>query len=298
MELQKLRALVALAQSASYTEAAGRLYTTQSNVSKQILSLERELGVRLVERSRRGVALTPAGETAVRGAQKILDEYDAMCRALRTDSGQLTLACIPIVAHYGVTGLFSGFQRAYPALRLAVEEREDSNLLDAVRSGAWEAAVCRTDQDCSGLEKLVLCRDRMVAALPAGHPLAREEAVSLTQLQQEEFLQLGPTSTLYQTVLDICRAAGFTPRITYTSTRMETLLELVREGNGVSLMMARAAAYLPIAGVVLRPLREEVVSELSLVRAAARRRSLAASRPWTYAAGWVRRQEEGAAGER
>lgn len=292
MELQKLHTLVVLSESSRYTEAAERLYTTQSNVSKQILSLERELGVPLVDRAGRRLTLTPAGEVVVRSARRILAEYDAMCRSLQAGCGHLTLACIPVMAHYGVTRLCSSFRRAFPGLRLTVTEREDSNLADAVRRGAWEMAVCRTDQDCTGLEKIVLYRDRLAAILPSGHPLAGKGRLSLAQLRQERFLQLGPTSALYQMVLDACRSAGFTPQISYTSTRMENLLALVREGDGISLMMEHAAAYLPASGISICPLLETVTSELSLVRAAAGYHTPAACCFWNYTGQWIRQQAD------
>lgn len=298
MEIQKLHTLVVLSESIRYTEAAERLYTTQSNVSKQVLSLERELGVPLVDRARRHLSLTPAGEEVVRSARRILAEYDAMCRSLQAGCGHLTLACIPVMAHYGVTSLCSSFRRSFPGLRLTVTEREDSNLPDAVRRGTWEMAVCRTDQDCPGLEKIVLYRDRLAAILPSGHTLARNGCLSLAQLRQEHFLQLGPTSALYQMVLDACRSAGFTPRISYTSTRMENLLELVREGEGISLMMEHAAAYLPAAGISIRPLLETVTSELSLVRAAASYHTPVACRFWEYTSEWIQQQTSTGRGAR
>lgn len=287
MELQKLRTLVILSESTNYTQAAERLYTTQSNVSKHILSLERELGIRLVDRNHRYLALTPAGETVVRYGRRILAEYDMMCRALQADQGQLTLACIPIIAHYGVTKLLSGFQKTFPNIQLCVQEREDRNLPDAVRAGLWELAVCRTDQSCSGLDKLVLYVDHLVAVLPAGHPLAQERCLSLSQLRKEPFLQLGPTSILYQKVLEACHSAGFAPEISYTSTRMENILDLVREGAGISLLMRHAVDYLPTHGGVLCPLQEEIVSELSLVRATAAPLSRTAHCFWSYTQKWI-----------
>lgn len=288
MELQKLRTLVVLSESAHYTEAAARLYTTQSNVSKQILSLERELRVRLVDRSYRHLTLTPAGETVVFRARRILAEYDAMCRSIQSDGTCLALACIPIMAHYGVTKLFSSFQRAFPELQLCVEEREDKNLPDAVRTGLWELAVCRTDQDCAGLDKLVLYVDHLAAVLSADHPLAQEKCLSLTQLRREHFLQLSPTSALYQMVLGACQSAGFTPEISYTSTRMENILDLVREGSGISLMMRHAVCYLPTEGIAIRPLREQIPSELSLVRPSATHISSAARCFWAYTQKWMK----------
>lgn len=250
----------------------------------------RELGVQLVDRAHRRLSLTPAGEAVVWSARRILAEYDAMCRSLQADRGRLTLACIPVMAHYGVTGLFFSFRRAFPNFQLTVEERDDCSLLDAVRDGIWELAVCRTDQDCSGLDKLVLYRDHLVAVLPTGHPLAAQERLALAQLRGENFLQLGPTSVLYQTVLDTCRSAGFTPNLYYTSARMENLLDLVREGAGISLMMEHAATYLPTKGVAIRPLLETVTSELSLVRSADSQHSPIACRFWAYAHEWARQQ--------
>lgn len=88
-----------------------------------------------------------------------------MCRSLQAGCGHLTLACIPVMAHYGVTSLCSSFRRSFPGLRLTVTEREDSNLPDAVRRGTWEMAVCRTG---SGLPRIG--KNRPVPGPSSRHP--------------------------------------------------------------------------------------------------------------------------------
>lgn len=291
MDIQKLRALATLAAAKNYTETAERLFTTQSNISKQISSLESELKVQLVDRSHRKANLTPAGETALRHAQTILHEYDSMLQELH-QSCCLRVACLPVMAHYGLTGLISAFQSRYPGISLQLEELEGQDLLQLLAQGQAQLAICRADHiSTAKFECLPLCRDRLAAAVPAQHPLAGSKAVSLRQLQDESMLQLGESSTLYQLILNACVEAGFAPKICYTSRRMENILAMVSDGAGVSLMMEHAAKYLPAKGAVILPLKEEIFSQLALVRMRGAPHTPDAEKFWAFARSWKQQEQ-------
>lgn len=287
MEIQKLRSLVALARTKNYSEAAEQLFTSQSNVSKQILSLEKELGVQLVDRSRRAIILTEAGDIVLRRASLILNEYDAMLRELEQGC-RVRILCLPVMAHYGLTRLISEFQRRWPEASISLEEVEGQELPELVQRGYAELAICRTDYIQGGsFDCLPLYRDRLTAILPAGHPLARRKRLSLRDLAGEPLLQVGESSTLYRTVMEACEQAGFVPDIRYTSRRMENLLSMVADGDGISLMMEQAAKYLPWQGVAAVPLREEIVSELALIRLHRGAHSAGERKFWDFARVWV-----------
>ena len=268
MDLQKLRALVLLADTGSYSEAAERLYMTQSNVSKQVQALEKEWNVQLVDRSRRAIQLTPQGEVAVRHARGIVGDCDALLRDLAGMRPKLRLAALPVMAHYGITGLLAAFQEAYPEVDLEVQEVEGANLMaEELRDGKHELAILRTfPGEQKGLDKLVFCTDRLAAALPRQHPLAGRVSLSLRELAGERLALLDHNSVLHGMIQDACAAAGFTPNMCYAGRRIENILELVADGFGVSLLMEKAAAYLDNENVLLIPIEKELVSEISLMR--------------------------------
>lgn len=287
MEIQKLRSLAALARTRNYSEAAEQLFTSQSNVSKQILSLEKELGVQLVDRSRRAIVLTEAGDIVLRRASSILNEYDAMLRELERGC-KVRMLCLPVMAHYGLTSLISEFQKQWPQVSISLEEVEGQELPELVRRGYAELAICRADyMQEESFDCLTLYRDRLIAILPAGHPLVRKKTLSLRDLAGESLLQIGESSTLYRTVIESCEQAGFTPDIRYTSRRMENLLAMVADGDGISLMMEQAAKYLPWQGVMAVPLREEIVSELALIRLHRGAHSAGGRKFWDFARAWA-----------
>lgn len=295
MELQKLKALVELSGTGSYSETAERLYTTQSNISKHIQSLEKELGVRLIDRSKRKIALTEYGEIAVRHAREMIKIHGAMMQELAVGNNQLQIACLPVMAHYGLMGLVSAFQNNYPQQVLVLNEIEDQDILEQIRQEQAELAICRTEsirQD-NKYETLTLRWDRLVAVLPERHRLAIRASVSLKQLHQERFLQLGKTSSLHDTVGEACNQAGFEPDIRYTSRRMENLLAMVKDGNGISLMMEQAVRYLPVSGLRIVPLEEAVTSEIALVRIRKREKSPGAKAFWILAKAWAMEAEKG-----
>ncbi len=287
MNMERLRYLAAVAESRTFSEAAERLYTTQGNVSKQIQALEKELGVVLVHRGGRGIALTEAGQAAAVHARRILAEYAALWQTAAAFSPAsrpaVRLCSIPVMAHYGIPEALSAFHRQYPRFRLEIHEEEAVDIPSELEKRRYDLAFTRTNQlDEELFEKLPFFQDRLAAALPASHPLASLPEISLSQLREEEFLQLGPSTNLYAAFQESCRQAGFEPDVAYTGTRMENILELVANGMGISLMMFHAASYAAHPQVVLRPLAEPIASELSLIRLRHARRSPAARQFWEF----------------
>lgn len=266
MDIQKLRSLVLLAETGSYSVAAERLYTSQSNVSKQIQALERELNVPLVDRTHRTIRLTTAGETAVGYARRMVSDSDAMLAELGGRASVLRLASLPVMAHYGITALLTAFRRRHPEVELAVEEVDALLRPEELSGSRYELAFLRTRPEEDRFEKRVLCRDRLTAAVPLGHPLAARSSLRLEELSGERMALLDQSSALYDLIWEACGRAGFAPDLCYTGRRIENILELVAGGFAVSLLMDRAARYVDNPQVKLVPLEEMLASDVSLVR--------------------------------
>ena len=287
MNIERLRYLVVLSESRTFSEAADRLFTTQGNVSKQILALEKELGVLLADRSGLTVTLTEAGKAVIIRARTILNEYAALrqdAAAFSPSSRPVVRICsIPVMAHYQITEILSSFHAGHPRFRMDIREAEGVNIPEELIKRTADLAFARSDYlDNEEFEALPFCRDELAAVLPCSHPLAGRSTLDLNELKGESFLQLGPSTNLYDTFEESCRLAGFEPDVAYTGTRIENILELVEGGMGISLMMRRAAEYNRTGRIAILPLKEKITSEIALIRLRRARHSPAAKEFWNH----------------
>lgn len=287
MRLERLKYFLTVAEMGSFSEAAEHLYTTQSAVSKQVIALEKELGVSLFDRSRRKVTLTEPGQIVYSYARGISESCDKMFSAVqayrRSAGGVLSVASIPVMSQYGITELVGNFRKSYPGITMSVGELEGSEILTALEEGRYEMAFMRAEQlPASGYECFPLTHDVLAALLPESHPLTSEKQISLSCLKDEPFLLLNEGTLLHRMCVEACRRCGFTPRVAYTGTRNENIAELVAMGMGVSLVMEKFYLRLRPSGVRCIPLKEHVSSTIALVRLQKHRPSHAAALFWSY----------------
>ncbi len=286
MNILRLKYLIAVKVSGSFSEAAEILFTTQSTVSKQIIALERELNVQLIDRTKRRIELTKQGEVVLKYAQSIIDDYNSMITDLsffeHYNGGNLSIASIPVMAQYNITSMVADFRQLYPFINMFVDEREGRDIGPALESRQYDLAFMREETLDSDYESIILCKDCFVAVLPMDHPLSEEKEISLDQLEDDTFLLLNKGTLLYKSCISACEKAGFTPNVTYTGTRMENIVELVGKDMGVSLMMNQAVSYIHCDNIVIVPLKEHIVSHISLVRLRKKQMTTAAKTFWDY----------------
>jgi DNA-binding transcriptional LysR family regulator len=270
MNMEQLRFFIEVAESGSFSEAAVRLFTTQSSVSKHIQALEKELHVSLFDRSKRKIVLTKAGEIALKDSKRILSLERHLLSSIEEYTHQvnqeLKIASIPVMAQYDITGLIAGFSNAHPEIHLSIQEIEGIEIAKRLKKQEFDFAFMRTDHLDHSFESVPIFRDRMAVVLPKEHPLANQSQVSLEQLSKENFLLLNQSTLLYDISTQACKAAGFLPKVTYTGTRMDTILGLVGRNQGISLMMTHAVSNVHHDSICIIPLRETIESTIALVR--------------------------------
>jgi DNA-binding transcriptional LysR family regulator len=247
IELRRLRYFIAVAEEGHVTRAAERLGIQQPPLSRAIRALEGELGIALFHRLPRGVEPTAAGRTLLEEARAVLARAaqlpETARRAARGEAGRLAIGYTGSAAfHPFVARQIRAFRSARPGLALVLEEDGTPDLLRSLRAERLDAAFIRAAVgDVSDLVLETLMDEPMLAALPAGHALARRRAgIPLSALGGERFVlyrrPAGPG--LYDTVIAACRAAGFSPTIAQDAPRMSSTLSLVAAGLGVSLAPA------------------------------------------------------------
>ncbi|WP_035284352.1 LysR family transcriptional regulator [Actinokineospora spheciospongiae] len=282
MELRVLRYFLALAEEQHFGRAAQRVRVAQPALSQQIKQLEAELGARLFDRSTRRVEATEAGRRFTEHARRILDAVDRagedMAALAKGLVGRVSVGFVG-TATYDVLPRLSHLVRTrLPGVDLRVRgELLTPDLLDGVACGEFDLALVRPSAREHPLTVTPLRSERLVAVLPATHPLAAGPDVDLADLADEAFIAhpSGDRSSMHRRVLDACARAGFQPRV-HEVGETATLVVLVAAGLGVALV-PEPVRSLGLRGVSYLPLRTEVTVDL-LLAAAPDRASIAADR--------------------
>lgn len=261
MELRHLRYFRAVAEELHFGKAAEKLHIAQPPLSQQIRQLERELGVDLLTRSTRRVDLTAAGAAYLDRAIAILDAVDDAGEQARRvaagTEGHLTIGCVGSATYSLLPRLVRAMRDALPHLEISIRgEMLAPAQLDALRSGTIDIGLMRPPIADTAIRFVTLRRDRLIAAVPAGHPLARRDHLDVADLREEDFIaHAGQGRSVMSGLLTaVCADAGFAPRIRHEVSETSTLVTLVAAGLGVAVVPA-PTADLDVAGVTYCPLQ-------------------------------------------
>ncbi len=242
MEMHQLRYFAKVADLGNVTRAAEACHVSQPSLSQQIAKLERELGQPLFERLGRGVRLTEAGKLFKRYSDQILSlTEDARTRVSdEPDSGRITLAAIPTVAPYYLPGVLTRFAKGCPKARVEIVEETTNNILRLLAEGDIDLAIVALPIQAEHVHTRALFTEELFAVLPSRHPLAAKSKVSLKDLVLEPFVVLNEAHCLTGNTMSFCARHSASPLVTAKSHQLLTVLELVRLGQGVSLVPAMA----------------------------------------------------------
>jgi DNA-binding transcriptional LysR family regulator len=260
VELRHLRYFRAVAEELHFGRAAERLHIAQPPLSQQIRQLERELGVSLFTRSTRRVELTAAGEAYLKRAVAVLDAVDDAGQQARRIAhgveGHLTIGCVGSATYSVLPCFVRALRDELPHVEISIRgEMLAPAQLDALRAGGIDIALLRPPVDDAAIRVEVLRRDRLIAALPAEHPLTQRDLLHVGDLRGEDFIAHAGQgrSVMGGLLAAICADAGFAPRIRHEVSETSTLVTLVAAGLGVAVVPA-PTADLDIAGVTYRQL--------------------------------------------
>ena len=273
LDVRRLRVLCAVARAGSLAGAAEALSYSPSAVSQQIATLEREVGMTLVERRSRGIIVTEAGRTLVEHAEAVFARLEAAEEALAEiasgHGGLLRMAAFPTVAGTVLPKAAAAFRAAHPGVRLKLTEESPARSATLLRDGRLDLALT-LDLSASerGVEVFHLFDDPVQLAVPADHPLAVVGQARLADLAGETWVDVPPSNANENLLVRACARAGFVPNVAFESDDYEVIRELVATGVGIALLPDLAR----------RPPDERVVL-VSLGPGAPRRTIQAAARP-------------------
>lgn len=259
VELRHLRYFTAVAEELHFGRAAERLGIAQPPLSQQIKSLEELVGYTLFER-RPQVRLTPAGEALLAVARRTLSQIeeglDSTRRVGRGEGGKITVGFAASILTTALPEILRTYRERFPGVELRLRELSSAAQAAALSDGGIDVGFVREAvEHGAGLICEPILREEFVAVLPPAHRLAKRRELPLGELAGEPFVHFPRVvaPALYDQVGDICRRAGFQPRVVQEAQEWLTILGLVEAGLGVSLV-PDSFRRLRWGGVQYRPL--------------------------------------------
>jgi DNA-binding transcriptional LysR family regulator len=266
MELRHLRYFVAVAEELHFGRAADRLHTSQSSLSQQVRNLETELKVDLFRRIKRHVELTPAGDRFLREAREILAAAERATgsarEAAREESRKIVIGISPETDWQFLGKALRLFREHAPSVEVFFQNLTPEAQIEALRGGRIDIGFVGLPIEAEGVVSEVTGRERLVAAIPQGHPMARNGRIRLQDLSREAYTlwprHLSPGR--YDQLLEIFRRAGFGPPIAMEGglPSTQTVLGMVAAGLTVALVDP-AIKQRAMPGVVFRPIADRGV---------------------------------------
>ncbi|WP_086995873.1 LysR family transcriptional regulator [Rhizobium sullae] len=265
MDYKLMQSFVAVAEELHFGRAAARLHISQPPLTKQIQQLEQFMGVRLLERTKRKVELTPAGRVFLDEARAVLHQTEQAVelarKADRGETGHLAVGFIDAAIYSVVPSVVRRFTEHYPEVELSLTDLRIPNQVRAVVERQLDIGFIHPPVVHKALKVESILVEPLIVALPETHRLASEAEVPLADLASEALIQF-PRSinpSLYDEIIGLCRSSGFSPRIVREATPKQTIIGLVSVGLGVSLLPA-CLQNLRRSGVVYRPIQGRSLS--------------------------------------
>ena len=242
MNFRQLQYAVVLSQVLSISQAAEKLNITQPALSKQILSLEKDLDVVLFDRSASPLKLTPAGESFIQQAKEILFRQKQLQLAMEDyklgDRGQLTIGISPFRAGYFLSDVIKKLQGVYPGLQVVLKETNSAQLHRDALESRVDFAVMNLPVDEANLDVILLEPEPVALVVPAemAKQLPQKETITLADCKDIPFIALGKNQELRKLFDKLCVSCDFSPNITTEVVGITTAWNLAQDGIGATIL--------------------------------------------------------------
>jgi len=240
VQIGQLRAFLAVAERRHFTRAARELGMAQPSVSAHVRRLEADVGAELFQRTKGKVSLTPAGETLLPFARRVIADVDAATAELREVGGlargRITLGATPSLAATLLPPVLARFHAAYPGIELAMREAGSRDLVAALEEGTVDIALVILPVRGEALETQPLLREELVLAVARSHPLASRRTIAIGDLRNVPLVMFREGYDLRASTEAACRAAGFAPVFAVEGGEMDGVLRLTAAGLGAAIV--------------------------------------------------------------
>jgi len=250
MTLNELRYIVAVARERHFGRAAEACHVSQPTLSVAVKKLEDELGIRLFERRKGDISVTPIGEQVIGQAQRVLEEASGLRQIAAQGkdqlAGPLRLGAIYTIGPYLLPNLIPRLADAAPKMPLVVEENYTAVLSERLKQGDLDVIIISLPFEEPGLRTLPLYEEPFVLLIPSSHPFNQRKRVDVDKLSREDVLLLGSGHCFRDQVLEICpdclrKSSEGHPRHAMEGSSLETIRYMVASGLGVTVLPCTAA---------------------------------------------------------
>lgn len=261
IELRHLRHFLAVAEELHFGRAATRLRIAQPALSQSVITLEKEVGVRLLERTTRTVRLTAAGRVFLDECRRVLSQVaqavDGARQADRGEAGLLRIGYVVSASYELLPPLLLEYRRRSPAVALQLLGRSAAEQVEMLLSGDLSVGFVREFHEQPELESELLFDEKLLAVLPATHPEAQRSTTRLSRLAGDSFIMFDRRRApgMYDKIVSSCVSSGFTPQIVQQDSDVQSVLGLVAGGLGVTVVPV-SFRHLAIEGIAYRSLTD------------------------------------------
>ena len=261
MDIQHIRYFLAVAKNQSFSKAAEQMYVTQPILTRCIKNLEKELGVQLIERSTKRFALTQAGQLLMQQGNDLLqlhkDIYRQMADIAGGQAGELRISGPGVLLQMYFPRLVTQYRKAQSGVHITVRECGTRTVVQDVLEGNADIGLVMLPlADSENLEIIPIVQDEIHAVVHKDHPLAKESAVHIRQLQGQDIITYNESTTLFHALNKLCRNEGFSPTIAYQSMMPAFILDILSYGDCVGVFpapMLRQANRPELVSIPLSP---------------------------------------------
>jgi LysR family transcriptional regulator, hydrogen peroxide-inducible genes activator len=263
--IKQLKYIVAVAEHRHFGNAAAACYVTQSTLSAGIQDVEEVLKVRVFERTKKQVLITEKGREIVLHAKRVLQEIndliDITSSTPKPLSGKITLGVIPTVGPFLLPTVLNKLRKSFPELKVFLRESQTAALLEDLTTGRIDAALLALPYPINDMKKVELFDDSFHLACPSNHPLANQELLKVQHLATQPLLLLEEGHCLRQHALSACKLKGANYGVPYQCTSLSTLIQMVANGIGVTLVpeMGVKSGLLANTGLISRSFNDKSV---------------------------------------
>ena len=240
--IKQLRYVCAVAEYRHFSKAAAACHVTQSTLSAAIQELESQLGVIIFERTKKSVLITPLGERLLHQARLVLGTVEDFVSLAKSHeealADEIRLGVIPTIGPFLLPHLLAELRKQYPKLKLYLKEDLSAQLVQKLQQGQLDLIILAFPYALPDMETLRLFRDEFLLCLPPGHQLEKSKLVRQQQLQGESLLLLEEGHCLRDHALEACKLESSNTDLVYQGTSLHTLVQMVANGLGVTLLPA------------------------------------------------------------
>jgi DNA-binding transcriptional LysR family regulator len=266
LEFRQMEYFQRVGRMRNITKAAAELHVSQPSVTVAIQKLEEELGVPLLDRSQKQIALTPEGQACLKRTDDILarirDLISEMNDYRSAQKGIIKIGITPIIGAYFFPAALARFQKTHPHVRVAVIEEGSLSLRKRLARGELDLAMMITSKTSSHLETAPVAKGQLLACFSLHNPLGKLRKIPIAKLRDQPFIMFREDTYSRKMILDECAQNKFTPRIVFTSSQIETVMGMVGHGVGISFLLDTIVTKYP--EVVGRPLSKPLLLEAGL----------------------------------